>query len=319
MIQRAAVIGAGTMGPGIAQTMAQAGITTCVVDIDAQALARGHQRVNESLDRFQAAGFLTEGQAEQARASLSFSTDLAAALREVDLVVEAVPEAVPVKAPVLKAVAALAPEHAILTSNTSALPMHQLFPDLRPDRFVITHYFNPPEIMPLIEVVCGPATDPSVVTELRELAKRTGKTAVVLRRYLPGFLVNRLQAAMLREVLYLWEQDLASAEDIDEAVRASTGFRSMAVGPFATVDLSGLDTIQAALSVINPLLCNAGEASARLRELVAAGHLGVKTGRGMSDYVEGRGEQLVRRRDERLLTVLKAWQEMAKGEHEHGC
>lgn len=319
MIQQAAVVGAGTMGPGIAQTMAQAGIVTRLVDIDPAALERAQQRIARSLDLLQGAGLVTGEQAGRARASLTFTDNLAEAVRDADLVVEAVPEAVPVKAQVLQEVDALAPAPAIITSNTSSFPVHDLFPQVRPARFLVTHYFNPPEMIPVVEVVCGPATDPEAVAALRDLAARTGKAAIVLKRYLPGFLVNRLQAAMLREVLFLWEQDLASAADIDLAVRASTGVRSMAVGPFETVDLSGLDTIQAALSVIYPLLSSASAPPARLQELVAAGHLGVKTGRGMYDYGAAGGQALVRARDERLMLVLRAWQEMQKGGAAHGA
>lgn len=313
MFAQAAVVGAGIMGPGIALTLAQAGIATRLVDVDPGALARARQRVERSLATLAAAGVVSPEQADRARSALTATTDLGAAVAAADLVVEAVPEDPAVKGPVLRQIDRLAPAHAILSSNTSSLPLHQLFPDLRPARFLITHYFNPPEIMPLVEVVCGPATEPAAVAALRELAARTGKVAVVLRRYLPGFLVNRLQAAMLREVLYLWEQDLVSPEDIDLAVRASTGFRSLAVGAFATLDLAGLDTIVAALDTIYPLLSNATAPPARLRALVAAGHLGVKTGRGLYEYPDG-GQETVARRDRRLLTVLKAWQEMQKGD-----
>ena len=318
MIQQAAVVGAGTMGPGIAQTLAQAGIATHLVDIDPAALDRAQQRIDRTLALMQGAGLLGAEAAATARQCLRYASDLKVAVRSADLVIEAVPEAVPVKGRVLAEIDALAPAHTIITSNTSSFPVHDLFPHVRPERFLVTHYANPPEIIPLVEVVCGPRTDPAAVSAVQAVIESTGKTAIVLSRYLPGFLVNRLQAAMFREVMYIWENGLASAEDLDLAVRASTGVRSMAVGPFETVDLAGLDTVQAALSVIFPLLCNDTQPAARLGELVAQGHLGVKSGKGIYDYGAAGGESLVGKRNERLMVVFRAWQAMQKGDRRHG-
>lgn len=256
---RAAVIGCGLMGAGIARLFADAGDEVVVHDADA-----GRARA-----------VATDIGARHAES-------LEEAVRGVDVVFEAVAEDEGVKRALFARIGAAADPRTIVASNTSSIAPEVLASALAgPQRFAIAHFFNPPGIVPLVEVVPGPQTDPSVIDALAAMLTGVGRTPVVLRRAVPGFVANRLQAALLREAFALEAQGVASFEDIDLIVRAGLGSRWAAAGPFTVTDLGGLDVWEAVCTRLFPDLDGSTEAPAALRERVRSGHLGAKTGEGL--------------------------------------
>ena len=285
MITRAAVIGAGIMGTGIAQVLGQAGIEVGLWDASSEQLAKSAGRIEENLRLLVAHQVLTPAAAERARERIQLSPTLAAAADGVDLVIEAIPERLEPKQELYAELEQLVAPETIVASNTSTFPVRELRRKLKhPRRFLITHFFNPAELVPLVEVVTGPETAETVVATVLSLLKTAGKTPVHLHRDVPGFVANRLQAALLREALHLVDTGVVDAEELDAVVASGIGFRWAFLGPLQIADFGGLDTWQYVTENLFPLLDNSPEPPPVLRERVARGELGVKSGQGFYRY-----------------------------------
>lgn len=288
-----AVLGAGIMGRGIALALARAGHIVRIADPDPSgraALAR-----------------LLDAAEPPIRSRVSVVGVAGDAVVDAGFVIEAVPERPELKAEVWRRLGETASPDATLASNTSALDIDSLaahVPD--PGRVLGTHWFNPADLIPCVEVVRGAATRDEVVATTVDLLARAGKDPVVVRNS-PGFVANRIQFALVREALLCLEEGLASAEDIDRIVTGSFGVRLAALGPLANADLGGLDTYAWILQDLEQRLGPRFAPPAVLLEHVAAGRHGAKTGSGI--YGEHRGEELVRRRDTIVRRVLAAAQE----------
>ncbi|MGO2747547.1 3-hydroxyacyl-CoA dehydrogenase family protein [Microbacterium sp.] len=268
------VLGCGVMGAGIARVFSHADMPVSVYDAD-------HQRA-ASLAASLGSGASAAGSVEEA-------------VHGAEYVFEAVPEVVHIKEEVLGR-AGEANGEAVIASNTSSLQAEALSKSVpRAERFVIAHFFNPADLVPLVEVVPTVATRQGLAIDVAELLRQVGKQPVVLDRAVPGFVANRLQSALLREAFALQEAGVASFEAIDLIVRAGLGSRWAAAGPFAVVDLGGLDVWNAVCAQLFPLLAQTTTAPDALTERVAAGDLGAKSGRGLQahDAVE---DEVVRRR-----------------------
>jgi 3-hydroxybutyryl-CoA dehydrogenase len=283
-IERVAVIGAGTMGHGIAQVIAGAGLQVTMVDVSDQALETALARVRRSLGRMVKAGRISEEQAEQARSRIAPSTDLESAAAGAQHVVETVIEDLEAKQQVLARLDALCAPEVVFASNTSQFSISRLAAATsRPDRVIGSHWFNPPPMMDLIEVVRGVATSQQTLELTLGLAQRYGKQTVVCKKDTQGFITSRLISTLALEAMRILEEGIADAEDID---RACVLAFNHAMGPLDTIDFSGLDTT---LKVAEAMTSHYGErfiAPQNLRTLVAAGHLGRKSGRGFRDYGE---------------------------------
>lgn len=289
----AAVLGSGIMGRGIALALARAGHAVRVADPE----PAGRAALERALASEQAGS----------RARVSVTTDPDAAVDGAELVIEAVPERAELKSEVWRRLGETASPGAILASNTSALDIDALaaqVPD--PGRVLGTHWFNPAELIPCVEVVRGAATRDEVVATTVDLLARAGKDPVVVRNS-PGFVANRIQFALVREAILCLEEGLASAEDIDRIVTGSFGVRLAALGPLANADLGGLDTYAWILDDLAQRLGPRFAPPAVLRDHVAAGRLGAKTGAGLRG--EHGGEEFARRRDTIVRRVLAAAQE----------
>jgi 3-hydroxybutyryl-CoA dehydrogenase len=273
-----AVVGAGLMGSGIAQVAAQAGWDVTLVDTTEEALARGRAGMDDSWARLAAKGRLSEADAEAARARITTDTDLAAAAGA-DLVVEAVFEEAELKQRIFRELDRLVGDDTVLASNTSAIPITKLAAVTeRPERVVGTHFFSPVPVMALCELVCGLRTSEDTLARARAFAESTGKTCVVVRRDVAGFVTTRLISALVVEAVRLYESGVASAEDIDLACRLGFGH---AMGPLATADLTGIDVLLRATENIYTECRDEKFAPPELmRRLVDAGDLGRKSGRG---------------------------------------
>jgi 3-hydroxybutyryl-CoA dehydrogenase len=293
-----AVVGAGTMGSGIGLSFALAGCEVRVTARRPASLDAGRGRVEASLELLTANGRCDAGQASEAAARMAFTTDLDAAVIGAGLVVETISEELEAKRDVLARAERVAGEDAVLATDTSSLSLVALGDVLaRPERFAGFHWFNPPELIELVEVVSGPRTAPATAAALIGWARELGKAPVHVRRDVPGFIVNRLQYALVREAYALVGAGICTYAEVDDAVKSSLGPRWSAIGPFETFDLAGLDVHLAVAEQLFPDLDTSTEPPADVRELVAQGALGCKSGRGLyGDYLDDEITALVERR-----------------------
>ncbi|HKC23468.1 MAG TPA: 3-hydroxyacyl-CoA dehydrogenase family protein [Thermoanaerobaculia bacterium] len=283
-ISTVAVLGAGTMGRGIAQVAAQSGLGVRLFDVAPEVLAAGHAAALAGIARFEAKGTLAPEAAAASRVRLAIVPELADAVRGADLVLEAVPESLELKRELFARVEPELAEDAVLASNTSSIPIALLADRLaRPGRFLGLHFFNPVPLMKLLEIVAGPRTEPEVVEAARALAARLGKEPVVVQDA-PGFATSRLGVAIGLEAIRMLEAGVASAADIDRAMELGYGHP---MGPLRLTDLVGLDV---RLAIARTLERELGPRFAPPRLLVAkveAGELGKKTGRGFYEWEGG--------------------------------
>jgi len=300
------VVGAGVMGPGIVQSWLPGGHQVHLCDIDEKALIRARAIINNSLELMIDKHLLAED-VNQYLSLLTTTTSLEEAVEGAQLVIEAVSENPQVKEKVYAQLDKHCAKDAIIVSNTSSLPLPDMYPDFRPEKFFICHYFNPPEIIPLVELVKSERTDGKAVDWLRDRLKECGKKPIILNGYKMGFLVNRLQIAMMREALALVGSGIVQPEDVDTAVKAAIGFKQAWQGLFDTMDYIGLDTVAMAYNFI----CQDLHSGTDIPEIVASkiekGELGVKTGQGFFDYSGEDGKQVLERRTNVLLNQLNLW------------
>jgi 3-hydroxybutyryl-CoA dehydrogenase len=280
-IRTIAILGAGTMGSGIAQLAARAGYDTRIFDVDAASLERGLKRLHEGLERAVQKGKLAAAELEPAKARVRGDTKIEEALTGADLVIEAAPEDLQLKKRLFAQMSELASPDAILASNTSSLPISEIAASAtHPERVIGLHFFNPPPVMPLLEIVVGERTASSVVTAARACGARLGKEVVVVRDS-PGFATSRLGVAIALEAMRMLEEGVATAEEIDRAMELGYGYP---MGPLKLTDHVGLDV---RLSIAEHLLAELGERFRPpqvLRRLVRAGKLGKKSGEGFYKY-----------------------------------
>ncbi|HKD74177.1 MAG TPA: 3-hydroxybutyryl-CoA dehydrogenase [Ktedonobacterales bacterium] len=280
-IQKVGVVGCGLMGSGIAQTAAQSGLHTVVTEAAQEFLDRGMQRINAAWDTMQAKGKLSAEDVATNRGRLQATLNLED-LRDCDIVVEAIIENKDEKVTLFRALDSILKPDALLVSNTSSLPITDLAAvTKRPAQVAGLHFFNPVPVMQLVEIVRALETSDTTIATLQDFAKSLGKTAIIARDT-AGFVVNFLLIPYLLSAIRMYEQGVATKEDIDTSMRLGTGYP---MGPFTLLDYVGLDTTLYAAEVIyaeNPDPAYAPPAL--LRRMVAAGHLGKKSGKGFYDY-----------------------------------
>ncbi|WP_368498573.1 3-hydroxyacyl-CoA dehydrogenase NAD-binding domain-containing protein [Herbiconiux sp. A18JL235] len=278
----ATVIGSGTMGPGIAATLARAGATVRLYDISDEAIARAEaaygvvQNVLEAVDSPSAPG-----------GSVSFGTDLDAALEGTELVIEAVPEKLELKQQVLADLEARIGDEVIIASNTSGIPISTMAESMTlPGRLIGMHWSNPPHLIPMIEIIPGKATDEALVGKLTEIVKAFNYVPV-LEKEIPGFVENRVLYAILRECMALLEEGIVTPEGLDACVKWGIGYKLSVIGPTRLLDMAGLDIYQAVSSYLNKDLDNSTDTPEFIKQKIAEGKLGFKSNGGMYEYGEG--------------------------------
>lgn len=280
-IQKVAVVGAGTMGHGIAQVCAAAGCDVILQDVDAAGVERGLAGIDTSLTRLRSKDRISETDAKALRDRIGTTTDVSEAVREADLVVEAVPERMDLKLSLFQTFGAQAPDHALLASNTSSLSVTEIAASSgRAEQCVGLHFFNPVPVMALLEIVRGMRTSDATIEAARAFAVRIGKEPIVVRDW-PGFATSRLGIILGCEAIRMVEQGVASPADIDKAMEL--GYRHP-MGPLRLTDLVGLDV---RLHIMEHLFAELGEQfrpPALLRQMVRAGKLGRKSGEGFYVY-----------------------------------
>ena len=280
-IQKVGIIGAGTMGNGIAQVCAQAGVEVVMVDVNDAAVQRGLSTISGSLDRLVKKEKLAPADKDKVQARVRGTTDYAQ-IKGVDLVIEAATENVELKLRIIKQIDALISPETVLATNTSSISITQLAAVVsRPERFIGMHFFNPVPVMGLVELIRGLQTGDATHATSEAFVKEIGKTPISVKNS-HGFVVNRILCPMINEAIFALQEGLASAEEIDSGMRLGCNHP---IGPLALADLVGLDTLLAVMRVFYDGFNDPKYRPAQLlTEMVAAGYLGRKAGRGFYHY-----------------------------------
>lgn len=307
-VKRVGVIGAGLMGHGIAQTFAAAGLEVNLTDTVPEVLERAPARIKNNLNLMAEAGRLSGGQIPEIMGRLNLKTDLASAVKEVDFVSESISENLKSKQELFEALDSLCPPRTILGTNTSSLPLSQVAARIkRRDKLITTHHLNPPHIIPLVEIMRGEETSEDTFQSTITLMRRCGWVPVVLKKEVPGYIINRLLTALFREAISLVQDGVAEAEDVDLAVKAGIGLRMPIMGLLEVADLAGLDLLEVMLRNLSPLVNSQPIPPALISEKVRRNELGGKTGKGFYDWHRRSLPDFIRWRDQNLHRLRLAF------------
>ncbi len=305
-INNIAVIGAGLMGHGIAQEFACAGYCVQLNDISDERLNNARLQISKNLTLLAENGIIEQTSIPDTLQRIQATTELAKAVESADFVVEAVTENLPLKQQIFENLDNLCQPHTILASNTTALMPSQIgIKTHRGDKILNTHYFNPPYLIPLVELIRSPRTSDETVSVTFDLLSSIGKTPAIIEKEALGFVGPRLQAALIREAFAIVEQGIASAETVDLVVRNSFGRRLSVAGPFEVFELAGWDLVLAAFEELYKDLNNSPNINPLLREMVDSGKLGVKSGEGFYQWTDERQQILRDRMSQALIHALR--------------
>ena len=300
--KKVVVVGAGVMGHGIAQTFAQGGFRVSLVDTTRDALDRGLRLMKSSLDTMAQEGFL-EDPIEKILDLVTLTTSLEEGARDADIALEAVFEDVETKKEVFARLDTYCPPRALLASNTSFLNIFDFVETSRPDKVLIAHWYAPAQLIPLVDVAGGPKTDRAYLEAMVGILRKIGKRPVLMKKFISGYAVNRIQHALNREINFLLDNDYVTPEQLDEAARFGLAFRMMVVGVVARYDFGGIS-----MSTRNPPGFEEVPLDyeyKKLQELIDREYLGVKSGRGFYDYRGKSEEEMYRERDIRLIEMAR--------------
>ncbi|HZG73159.1 MAG TPA: 3-hydroxyacyl-CoA dehydrogenase NAD-binding domain-containing protein [Chondromyces sp.] len=301
------ILGAGTMGHSIALAAAWAGFEVMVWGNSEQDIERGKQGVREKariLQQYEA--IASQDECRRIEERIVFSGSMEECLMRATFVIEAVPENLPLKQELFKKLDGICGPEVILASNTSGLSPTEIASfTSKPERTVVTHFWNPAHLIPLVEVVRGEQTSDETVKRAMKLLKEMNKKPIVVQKDVLGSIGNRLQYALFREAQYLLEQGVATLEDIDAAVRYSIGRRLPVTGPFMTADMGGLDVFDSISNYLFPDFSDAQESLPTMRRLVDDGNYGQKTGKGFYEWTPEMSEKMNRERERELIEWVK--------------
>src|ERR1700676_334050 len=303
-MKNAAVIGLGSMGPGIAATLARAGMNVAAFDADPAKRVKAAQG-------FAAAATVLSALAvpDHGAAAIQVHDSLAACVAGADLVIETIPEDLDLKIQVFRDIETHVADDCILASDTSGIPITHIQAGTRiPGRVIGMHWSNPPHIIPMIEVISGEKTAPDVATALVEVIRACGHLPITVRKDVPGFVENRVLYAVMRECLDLVEQGVIEPQDLDACVSWGIGYKLAVVGPMALLDMAGLDIYPAVGGYLNKELSNRSDVAAYITERTSQRKLGLKTGGGIYDYTPEKIAELQGQRARKLVAVRKALQ-----------
>ncbi len=298
------VAGAGTMGASLAQVYARAGWDTVLYNRSASGLERAKNLIRLNQETFVKEEILTAQESEGLLARIKMTTEKAD-FTDAALVVESIVEKLDAKQEFWGEISQIVPEDALLATNTSGLHITDIAKACKhPERFMGQHWLNPPHLLPLCEIIAGEKTSPENVQKMRTLVQSLGKQPVVVAD-INGFIINRIQFAVLREALHIVDIGAATFEDVDTVLKAGMGLRYAALGPFGVADFGGLDTFDHINSYLNAELDDSKVGNKRLHEMVEAGKLGVKSGQGFYDYSGDKADAAIRERDRLYIELAK--------------
>jgi 3-hydroxybutyryl-CoA dehydrogenase len=296
-VKKVVVVGAGTMGHSIAQVFAQAGIEVNLMDVKQTVLDHALQLVRANLKTLVDYGKVDAKDVPSMMSRIHVTTDVAAAAQNVDFALEAVVEIPEIKKKLFAQLEEVCPPHTVLASNTSGLEIFKIIEVKDPSRAVVAHWFAPPHIIPLVEVVPGPQTSPEVLQFTSGLMARIGKKPVVMNQFVQRFIVNRIQNAMAFTALEMIANGWAKPEEVDLAVKSSIGIRMPIIGILQSLDFTGL-------GLVNDINKSMGMKNLLIEEAVKQGHLGASTSKGIYDYGDRTEEEILRKRDILFLKML---------------
>ena len=305
-IRHIAIIGAGLMGHGIAQEFAAAGYFVQLHDVSEEKLQNARIQIEDNLRMLAENGVTEKGHISDTLQRIHGTVTLAEAVENADFVIEAVTENLALKQQIFAELDALCQPHTILASNTTALMPSQLGAKAkRTDKILNTHYFNPPYLIPVVELIRGPETSDETVTVTFDLLTAIGKTPAIIEKEALGFVGPRLQAALIREAFAIVEQGIASAETVDLVVRNSFGRRLSVAGPFEVFELAGWDLVRDAFTELYRDLNSSPDINPLLQEMVESGKLGVKTGEGFYQWTDEKLQAFRARLNRALIQQTK--------------
>ncbi len=303
-INKVGVIGAGIMGHGIAQSCAQAGERILLIDTNEQALADARTSMEKNLKLLIANGFLHESP-DEILSRVEFAVALEK-VKDVDLVIEAIPEKLFLKENLFNKLGKICRPDCILASNTSSIPITKLAGVTEhPERILGTHFFQPAQLIPLVEIIQTEQTDEKVIEATMNFMTAIGKKPARVKKDIPGFVANRLQQALAREALSLVQKGVVTAEDLDTIVTTSFALRMVLTGPIQQKDLNGLDTFMSVTKQVCPDLEDTKKPLAILEAKIASGELGLKTGKGFYDWAGKSAVEVYNDKNKGLIDLLK--------------
>jgi 3-hydroxybutyryl-CoA dehydrogenase len=309
----AAVVGTGMMGPGIAGTLALGGVAATILSRSEANATKGLDHARGQIRLLKDKGLADPAAAERALDLLRASTVFDQAIQSVDIVIESAPENMEFKQNLFAHMDSLAKPECVLASNTSGLSITAIASRCtRPERVLTTHFWNPPHLMPLVEVVKGEKTSGEVAEAVRELLAHCGKSPVVVKKDTPGQLGNRLQMALVREAVHIVAEGIADVKDVDLAAKTGFGLRLPVYGILEHQDIVGLDMGFAITDYVAKDLYNKPQAPDYMKQMVARGDLGVKTGRGFYDWSNKSADEVKALRDRFVLDFLQRWRKEQK-------
>lgn len=304
-IKTIGITGSGVMGSGIAQIFARKGYSVITLDLNDDLLAKSKKLVDIYNDSLCEEDIITKKDAEQVVAKISYTTKLSD-LAVADLIIEAIVEKMDIKQQHWKDIEAIAKKDAFFATNTSGLSINQISEKLNDKtRFIGMHFWNPPHLIPLVELIRTDSTSDTTVEVLKALIKGIDKEPVIVKKDAPGFIGNRLQFAAFREAMHIVNEGIADPEDVDKAMKYGPGFRYPIIGPLETSDLGGLDTFYYISSYLFKALSDTKEVPQILVDKMNEKKLGVKTKEGFYDYSNGKDEEIIKHRDKMLFKMLK--------------
>jgi len=307
--EKVLVVGTGTMGEGIAQTFAQNGFEVRLVARREEPLTRAMGQIKQNVEQFIEHGLIKESADKVVgRIEPMVTTDMNVALEGgVDYVVETIREVLEDKRALIASIQAVDPD-VVIGSNTGSMTVDSLAEGMpNPATIIGIHYFNPAHIIPLVEVHRGEQTSDAAYELTERMMKESGKKTALVRKELPGFIVNRVMGAITRECAFILDEGICTPEDLNTAIKSSTGFRFACLGPMEVDDMIGLDICATVSGRVFPGLSNATEASKLVQEKVAQGDLGIKTGKGWYDYSGKTREEVLAEKNLALLKQLKLY------------
>ena len=314
-VQKAAVIGCGIIGPDIATVLITHGVSVTLVGMDEQDRDKGISNAKRDLNDLKKFGLLSEQQVSDAFARLSGTTDFSDAVPDADIVYEASLEDIAIKQSVFEKLEAYSKPEAWLCSSTSGLSPEDIAKPLSDKgRMAVTHFWNPPYVVPLVEIIPHKTVPDSTKSEIEKFLRHLGKEPVFLKKDIAGHIGNRLQHALYREALSLIEKGVATPSDIDQVVLNSFGPRFSGVGPMEYFDSCGLDLHEKVQSYLYPTLCNDSEPQKILLDNIESGNLGPKTGAGLYDWKTKDENEFRDRRNSRFIERMRAVDSIEQGE-----
>lgn len=305
-IDTVGIAGVGVMGTSMAQIFARYGYKVILYNFREASLERGKRAISLNQEVQVASGELTKAQSEELMGRIIYTADLSA-LKETQIIVESIIEDLGTKQDFWEKVSKIVPKETILATNTSGLSITKICERVEgKGRFAGMHWFNPPHLVPLIEVIKGDETSEETAETLLELARRVGKQPVMVKKDAKGFIANRLQIAIMREAMHIVESGIADVVDVDAAMQYGLGFRYACLGPFQVADLGGLDTFYHVSQYLCPDLSDEKEVPRPLAEHFEKGEFGVKAKKGFYDYGDGKDELAIKNRDASFIKLYNA-------------